>query len=237
MEPLPAALKADVPAPVRGIVFQLAENLGSIGRDAVAPQIEALGKAGRKDLRLLGVRLGRHRVYMPALAKAPAVAMRGLLWVVARGPGAPPPPPPPSWGRVSLPVAGDAPGGFYQAMGYVPFGSLAVRADIAERIASKAWALGRKGAFKATAELMSLAGCGAGGMAAILKGLGYRGRKDKGGVTRFRRASKPKPKKQETGRAVGSTGKQQEARKPRRKRVIQDSPFAKLGGLTAAPVK
>jgi len=237
MEPLPAALKADVPAPVRGIVFQLAENLGSIGRDAVAPQIEALGKAGRKDLRLLGVRLGRHRVYMPALAKAPAVAMRGLLWVVARGPGAPPPPPPPSWGRVSLPVAGDAPGGFYQAMGYVPFGALAVRADIAERIASKAWALGRKGAFKATAELMSLAGCGAGGMAAILKGLGYRGRKDKGGVTRFRRASKPKPKKQETGRAVGSTGKQQEARKPRRKRVIQDSPFAKLGGLTAAPVK
>ena len=77
----------------------------------------------------------------------------------------------------------------------------------------------------------------AGGMAAILKGLGYRGRKDKGGVTRFRRASKPKPKKQETGRAVGSTGKQQEARKPRRKRVIQDSPFAKLGDLTAAAEK
>ena len=113
----------------------------------------------------------------------------------------------------------------------------ALEADIAERIASKAWALGRKGAFEATAELMSLAGCGAGSMAAILKGLGYRGRKDKGGVTRFRRASKPKPKKQETGRAVGSTGKQQEARKPRRKRVIQDSPFAKLGDLTAAPGK
>ena len=228
MEPLPAALKAKVSAPVRGIVFQLAEHLGSIGRDAVAPQIEALGKAGRRDLRLLGVRLGRHRVFMPALLKAPAVAMRGLLWVVAQGSGAgtgAPPPPPPSWGRVSLPVAADAPGGFYQAMGYVPFGALAVRTDIAERIASKAWALNRKGAFEATPELMSLAGCGAGAMAAILEGLGYRGRKDKGGVTRFRLASqpKPKPKKQEARRAEGPTGKQ------------QDSPFAKLGGLTAAP--
>ncbi len=228
MEPLPAALKADVPAPVRGIIFQLAENLGSLHRDAVAPQIEALGKAGRKDLRLLGVRLGRHRVFMPALAKAPAVAMRGLLWVVARGPGAPPSPPP-SWGRVSLPVAGDAPGGFYQAMGYVPFGALAVRADIAERIASKAWALGRKGAFElageAGADLMSLAGCGVGDMAAILKGLGYRVRKDKGGVTRFRLASQPKPKP-----------KQSAAGKPKSKRVStnKDSPFAKLGGLMAA---
>ena len=108
-----------------------------------------------------------------------------------------------------MPVAGNAPGGFYQAMGYVSFGALAVRADIAERIASKAWALGRKGAFEATAELMSLAGCSAGGMAAILKGLGYRGRKDKGGVTRFRRASKPKPK---TGAAARLT-----ARRCRRK--------------------
>ncbi|MCH7936968.1 MAG: disulfide oxidoreductase [Proteobacteria bacterium] len=234
MEPLPAALEAGVSAPVRGIVFQLAENLGSVGRDAVAPQIGALGKAGRKELRVLGVRLGRHRVFMPALLKAPAVAMRGLLWVVAQGSdagsGAPPPSPPPSWGRVSLPMAPnapDSPEGFYQAMGYVPFGALAVRADIAERIASKAWALGRKGAFElageAGPELMSLAGCGAADMAAILEGLGYRGRKDKGGVTRFRLASQPKPKKQEARRAEGPTGKQ------------QDSPFAKLGGLTAAP--
>ena len=223
MGPLLAALEADAPAPVRGIVFQLAENLGSIGRDAVAPQIEALGKAGRKDLRVLGVRLGRHRVFMPALVKAPAVAMRGLLWVVARGPGAPPPPPPPPRGRVSLPVADNAPDGFHEAMGYMPFGRLAVRADIAERIASKAWALGRKGAFEATPELLSLAGCGAGDMAAILKGLGYRGRKDKGGVTRFRLASNKRAKgTQEARRAVGPTGKQ------------QDSPFAKLGGLTAA---
>ncbi|MAF94616.1 MAG: disulfide oxidoreductase [Rhodospirillaceae bacterium] len=228
MEPLLAALRADVSAPVRGIVFQLAENLGSVGRDAVAPQIEALGKAGRKDLRVLGVRLGRHRVFMPALVKAPAVAMRGLLWVVARGPGAapPPPPPPPSWGRVSLPVADNAPEGLYEAMGYVPFGRLTVRADIAERIASKAWALGRKGAFEATPELLSLAGCGTGGMAAILKGLGYRGRKDKGGVTRFRLASKKSTKP-----------KRPPGNKPRRSKTAKDSPFAQLGGLTAAPGK
>ena len=97
--------------------------------------------------------------------------------------------------------------------------------------ASKAWALGRKGAFELAGEagagLMSLAGCGAGDMAAILEGLRYRGRKDKGGVTRFRLASQPKPKKSA-------------ARKPKQSKRVstnKDSPFAKLGGLTAAPGK
>ena len=69
-----------------------------------------------------------------------------------------------------------------------------MRADIAGRLASRAWALARKGPFAATPELLSLAGCGPGEMTAILAGLGYRGKEDKAGVLRFRHALKPRAK-------------------------------------------
>ena len=118
-----------------------------------------------------------------------------------------------------------SPAGFYRAMGFLTFGALAVRADIVERLASRAWAVGRKGAFPLTGEaaagLMSLAGCGAEEMAEILKGLGYRGRKDNSGVVRFRH--------QEARSGAAATGKKQKVKK--------DSPFDKLNGLTVAQGK
>ena len=213
---LSAALKADLAAPARGIVYRLSENLGSIGRAQVEAQIESLGRAGRKSLRPFGIRIGRHLVFMPELLKPRAIALRGLLWALRNGFDNLPPPPPP--GRVSLCVARDAPQGFYQAMGYVPFGRLAVRADIAERLASVAWALARKGPFPATPALLSLAGCGTEEMTAILAGLGYRGQKNKAGELRFRHASKPRTK----------------VKKEARKKLVQvdrDSPFTKLQDL------
>ena len=214
---LKAALKADLGAPARGIVYRLSENLGSFGRAPLQAQIESLGCAGRKSLKPFGIRIGRHLVFMPELLKPRAIALRGLLWALRNGFDNLPPPPPP--GRVSLCVARDAPQGFYQAMGYVPFGRLAVRADIAERLASVAWALAaRKGPFPATPELLSLAGCGTEEMTAILAGLGYRGQKNKAGELRFRHALKPRAKVKKEAR-----------KKP--VKVDRDSPFAKLQDL------
>ena len=146
------------------------------------------------------------------------------LWNGFDGPSSVLPPPP---GRVSLAVGKDAPQGFHEAMGYVPFGRLAVRADIAERLASVSWALARKGPFPATPELLSLAGCGVDEMTAILAGLGYRGTKDKAdkdGVLLFRHAKRPRAKaKKPAGKKAG--------KKP--VKVDMDSPFAKLQNLTA----
>ncbi len=212
--------------PVRGLLFQLSEALGTLERAAAGDLIEALGRADRKLLRQMGVRIGRHWVFMPALLKPNAVAMRGLLWVVNReSPGppiaAPPPPLPPGPlppGQVSTEVADGAPEGFYEAQGYVRFGALAVRSDMAERRASKAWTLARKGPFVPGPELLSLAGCGAEEMTHILTGLGYRAKDGEDGVPRFshknRTKAKPKPKPV--------------ARKQ------QDSPFAKLRDVTVA---
>ncbi|HEX9568757.1 MAG TPA: helicase-related protein [Rhodospirillales bacterium] len=223
MAPLKRAAAAAVDGPARGILFQLTETLGTLDRDAVEGQIEALGRAERKTLRCLGVRIGRRAVYMPELVKADAMAMRGLLWVVRNDPPKPPAPPDPA--RVSLPVEANAPFGFYRALGLFPYGRLAVRVDMVERLANRAWSLAEAGDFAATPELLSLAGCGADDMAAILKGLGYWAVKDAEGVVRFRRAG---ARKARPGR--DRDGKRQRKAKP----ASDDSPFAKLRRLTAA---
>lgn len=220
--PLSVALKADLPGPARGIVFQLSEALGSVRRDAVGPQIEALGRAGRKSLKTMGVRIGRHWVYLPELLKPQAVLLRGFLWGVRMDNGDIPPPPGP--GRVSLDVLSGAPEAFYESMGYAAFGSIAVRCDMVERLASKAWTLSRKGAFKIAPELLSLAGCGIDEMTEILAGLGYKGRPDKDGDLRF-----------QLGKKRVQAKKNKQKRKPKPKHLVdEDSPFAKLQNLTAS---
>jgi ATP-dependent RNA helicase SUPV3L1/SUV3 len=207
--------------PARGLVFQIAENLGSIARPPVADQIDALGRDGRKSLKFLGIRIGRHWVYLPDLLKPRAVALRGLLWGLRNGADLAPPPP----GRVSLSIDAAAPAGFYEALGYARFGALAVRCDMVERLASLAWGLARKGPIALTGEtgagLMSLAGCGADEMAEVLAGLGYRGKPGKDGVLRFGRA---RPLRVKSKPAAGK----------KRGKVNKDSPFAALRDLTGA---
>ncbi|MBT7942076.1 MAG: disulfide oxidoreductase, partial [Alphaproteobacteria bacterium] len=69
--PLTAALSGSgLSGVARGLVFQIAENLGSIPRRPVEGQIDALGRDGRKSLKRLGITIGRHWLYMPSLTKA-----------------------------------------------------------------------------------------------------------------------------------------------------------------------
>ena len=208
--PLVEARRASLAGPARGIVFQLGEGLGSVPRRRVESQVAALGRAERKALRELGIRLGRESVFMPALVKPAAVEMRTLLWAAHAGVSAVPPPP----GRVSLPAEDGMPREFYEAAGYRVLGPLALRVDMVERLAARAWALSRTGPFAVGPELLSLAGCGSGEMAEILAALGYRG--------------------------TGSGNAITYVRAPRRKaraapaRHEADSPFAKLRDLAVS---
>jgi len=174
----------------RGIVFQLCEALGSLPRTAAATEIKALSQKDRKVLRELGVCIGRESIYLPALLKPKAAAMRGLLWALAGGLATIPPPPPP--GRVSLRVAAATPAAYLEAVGYRVFGGVAVRADVLERLAGLAWNLSRRGPFRVGPELLSRAGCGAPEMEKILTGLGYLA-KGQGADATFVRAPAPKP--------------------------------------------
>ncbi len=166
----------------------------------------ALGREERKALRRLGVRIGRESVYIPALLKPEAVETRALLWSVHQGRRGPPPPPP---GSASVPVADGVPGAAYEAMGYRVLGPVAIRVDMLERLAARAWSLSRAGPFRAGPELKSLAGCGPSGIKGVLSALGYRALGG-GDATTFvrkrksRRKSRPKVryKSRHDGRAT-----------------------------------
>ncbi len=215
MGPLLEASRADLAGPARGIVFELGEGLGSVPRRRVESQIGALGRADRKGLRELGIRLGRESVFMPSLVKPAAIEMRALLWAAHTGASALPPPP----GRVSLAVKDGVAQEFYEAAGYRILGPLALRVDMVERLAARAWSLSRGGPFAAGPELLSLAGCGSGEMVEVLAALGYRGTATGNAITYVRA---PRRKARATPRRAAVS------------RHEANSPFAKLRGLAVS---
>ena len=102
LAPLVTARAATVTAPVRGIIFQLAENLGAIRRAEVDTHLMLLKDDERKTLARLGIRFGVDHVFFSNLLKAAPMRLRGLLWIAAHRDIAAPALPAP--GRVSVPL-------------------------------------------------------------------------------------------------------------------------------------
>lgn len=213
LAPLYAAGRAPLPGPARGLVYQTAEALGSVPRRRVAAQIAALSRADRRTLGALGLRIGRESVYFTSLTKPDAIALRCLLWAVYHRRAAFPGPAP---GRVSLGVDARLPSGLYEAAGYRVLGRLAMRVDMLERLAARAAALSRGGAFAITSELLSLAGCSAPALTEVLCALGYRAEPGPGGVS---------------FRGAGNGPRRRPGGAPGSRRGDAGSPFAKLRQL------
>jgi len=118
-----------LPSYARGMAHQLAENFGSLDRDAMVLP-EKLGPMLRA-LRPFGVWLGRRTVYLPRLLRPDAAALLALLWGVwtrqEQLPG------PPSPGLTSFP-SGSEPEPFLHAAGFRVFAGRAVRLDMLERL-------------------------------------------------------------------------------------------------------
>jgi ATP-dependent RNA helicase SUPV3L1/SUV3 len=163
------ARDADLTGPARGLVFQLAEALGSLPAREVAHLRASLTAPDRKALARLGVRLGTETIYVDPLLKPKAARLRGLLWAVRSG--CAPPEPPASATAARDPAIADA---AYEAMGYRMLGPWAVRADRLERLAAAARALARQGPFAATPALAGIAGADPADLAVLLPPLGYR---------------------------------------------------------------
>lgn len=210
----------------RGLAFQLREGLGSLRRAGAAEQINALSKDDRRQLRALGVRLGRDMAYMPGLLKPDAVRWRALLWALANSRDQVPTLPPA--GRVSVPLRPNDEFGFLEAVGYRALGPLAVRIDMAERMTSKAWLMARSGPFKMSAELVSMIGASNDDIPGVMRALGFRRIKRGGedGTTEDRYA----PVRGKTRTATGNNGAAQA--QPPLPVIDPHSPFAKLKNLT-----
>jgi len=210
------ARAATVTAPVRGIVFQLAENLGAIRRTEVEAQLNLLKDDERKTLARLGIRFGLDHVFFPALLKAAPMRLRGLLWIAAhRGSDAPPPGLPPA-GRVSVPLAKGVPDTFYVACGYRPMGDAAYRIDMLERFAGEARKLAREKVPLFPPALLSLLGITQEAGVTVLKTLGFKAKLTEAGLAfSLRRRTPPHIKAQRLA-AQGASA------------PVSDSPFAKL---------
>jgi ATP-dependent RNA helicase SUPV3L1/SUV3 len=219
--PLVKATTQEMPAPVRGIVFQLSEHSGAVPRANVEAQLAALGKDERERLAQLGIRFGLNMVFMPALMKAAAVRLRGLLWIAAhremlRG-GSPPLPPE---GRVTFAIPPDTPRDFMAACGYVAVDGAAYRADMIERFAAIARKLARDKVKIMPPEHLSLLGMNAAAAVPVLKMLGFKARVTDEGLTFALRWDK-RPGREKGAAPVGV--------------ARPDSPFAKLRDLLPTP--
>ncbi len=122
---------------LRGVLHRLTEALGLILGD----EGDTLPPPARAALKAVGVKAGRFALYLPALLKQRAVAMRARLWALHHGVRAPTLPPP---DLVSTPAQPDWPAGFAAAMGWLDAGPALLRLDIAEKVAAElAWATRR----------------------------------------------------------------------------------------------
>jgi len=121
----------DISANVRGVLYRLEQGLGAARARDVAAIVEALGADERAALEARGVRFGGWAVFASALLADEAVARRAVLAASHHGAT--------RWRRpvaadVSLRMEREVPPGQYAATGFLPVGSFAVRADVAERV-------------------------------------------------------------------------------------------------------
>ena len=203
------ARDAQLSGSARGLAFQLGEALGSLPAEPASPLVASLASSDRKRLSLLGVRFGVESIYIEPLLKPEAVRMRGLLWALKSGQPVPRSPKGSAAPRDPA-IAAAA----YDAMGYRVLGSRILRLDRVERLAARARALARQGAFAALPELAHLAGCAAADLPGALAALGYRSANPDGKGVVFRAAAPARPRGVKPG--------------------PQEGPFAKLRELTLA---
>ncbi len=135
-EMMDARAITELPAGARGVVFQLCESLGVLPRRPIEQQLAELSEDDRKALAKLGVRVGVHSLYFPSMLKPVAIRLRAGLWMVANSRDAIPPLP--AEGRTSIDLPPGAERAFYAAIGYLPLGDHAIRADMVERLAAMA---------------------------------------------------------------------------------------------------
>src|SRR5690349_11763371 len=128
------ASSEQLPAGARGIVFQLCEHLGILPRRPIEQQMAELSEDDRKALAKLGVRVGVFSLYFPSMLKPVPIRLRAGLWMVAHNRESIPPLP--AEGRTSMDLPQGSEREFYGAIGYVPLGNHAIRADMVERLAA-----------------------------------------------------------------------------------------------------
>ena len=158
-----------------GLAWRLFEAGGALPRTEAGEEIQALSPSERRALRALGVQIGEHMIYVPALIKPAAARLNALLRAIHAGDTRPAWRPAP--GLTSLPRDSSRSAGDHIAIGYQPCGPRAVRFDILERLADiirDARTAQGKGQFALSPAMTALLGCSLDDLRGILGALDYR---------------------------------------------------------------
>jgi ATP-dependent RNA helicase SUPV3L1/SUV3 len=157
-------------APARGLLFRLAESLGSMPATEAASLVRDLGAADRKRLGRLGVRFGTVTIYIDRLLKPGAVGLRALLWSVAARQA---PPAPPPAGAVSTTATAEQ-ARFFEAIGYRVAGGRAIRVDRLETLAARLRKLAAAGPVTLDAALAAVVSVPLSDLPPVVRALGYK---------------------------------------------------------------
>jgi ATP-dependent RNA helicase SUPV3L1/SUV3 len=231
--PLIKAKNKNLTGAARGLVFQLVENGGVLGKCQAISQLKAFGKADYRTLRHLGVKIGRHEIFFPKLLRPRSAGLSALLWAIKNKIN-PIPELPPS-GRVSIIYDGSVPLDFMLVGGFKRAGELLVRVDILERLAGRLKQLDISRSFEIEPQILNLLGCSAKQAISVVCSLGYIQKK-------FETASQETIvpsfiSVKDNHRNIQKKQKSKVSRSKNRNRLyadlpIEDSPFAKLKELS-----
>jgi ATP-dependent RNA helicase SUPV3L1/SUV3 len=168
LAPLLTALGTPAGGTVRGLVYRLAESLGSAPRRTMRPALVSLTRADRREAAALGIVFGRRHVLMPALLRPEALHVRATLFQV-RHPQATPLP----TGPESLRAVGQTDPKRDAACGYESLGGLLVRVDAVESLLNAAHAQERQGRLRASVSLARIVRCREEALPSVLLALGF----------------------------------------------------------------
>ncbi|MGB2304384.1 MAG: disulfide oxidoreductase, partial [Candidatus Puniceispirillales bacterium] len=140
-------------------------------RRQVADLVQKLDEDSKRQLAKAGVRIGVDMLFMPDLLKPAQIEITALLFSLYHGefPEAGPPPA----GRVAIDHVEGVSDSYWQATGYRRIGGRVMRVDMAERLAAVIRSESRKGVFRITEEMLSLAGATRDQMQIMIEDLGF----------------------------------------------------------------
>jgi ATP-dependent RNA helicase SUPV3L1/SUV3 len=165
----------DLPGLARGLAWRLHEAGGSLPRHEIVGEITELSQVERRALRALGVRIGEHVVFLPALLKPATAKLNAMLRALIKD----------DTGRTWLPAAGltSVPNDRsrtrveYAACGFYPCGPRAIRLDILERLADlirDGRTKTKRARFELAPEMTAILGCSVEDLRGVLTALNYR---------------------------------------------------------------
>ncbi len=211
---------------VRGILYQAADQLGTIRREKVLELVKGLNEADKKILAKTGVRMGYEYIFFPMLLKPAAQRVCAILWKI--------------WnektqyatgfaidGKMSFAVEKGIPWALYLVQGYVLAGTRAIRVDVMERFTSKLREITRQDKGKPQVlplELLSIAGLKRDEAAEVFGFLGFNVTKETQTVT-----VGEETKETETLMIQPKFKKHKKA--PKEEKIDETSPFAALASL------